>query len=89
VYKRQVVTFTQVTCPSDDANGLHAPGLRFGDKRAMALMSAVVGFGHLMAGFNNAQLTEIVATLIDAPTPVSYTHLDVYKRQAIFTRRSQ
>lgn len=64
-----VVTFTQVTCPSDDADGLHAPGLRFGDKRAMALMSAVVGFGHLMAGFNNAQLTEIVATLIDAPTP--------------------
>lgn len=62
-----VVTFTQVTCPSDDADGLHAPGLRFGDKRVMAVMSAVVGFGHLMAGFNNAQLTELVATLIDTP----------------------
>ena len=62
-----VVTFTQVTCPSDDPDGLHAPGLRFGDKRVMAVMSAVVGFGHLMAGFNNAQLTELVATLIDTP----------------------
>jgi hypothetical protein len=62
-----VVTFTQVTCPSDDPDGLHAPGLRFGDKRVMALMSAVVGFGHLVAGFNNGQLTELVATLIDSP----------------------
>ncbi len=33
----------------------------------MALMAAVVGFPHLMAGFNNRQLTEIVATLLDEP----------------------
>ena len=62
-----VVTFTQVTCPSDDPDGLHAPGLRFGDKRVMAVLSAVVGFGHLVAGFTNGQLTELVATLIDTP----------------------
>jgi hypothetical protein len=62
-----VVTFTQVTCPSDDPDGLHAPGLRFGDKRVMAVMSAAAGFGHVIAGFNNGQLTELVATLLDSP----------------------
>jgi hypothetical protein len=63
----EVVTFTQVTCPSDDADGLHAPGLRCGDKRVMAVMSTVVGFGNFMAGFNNGQLTELVATRADGP----------------------
>ena len=62
-----VVTFAQVTCPSDDPDGLHAPGLRFGDKRVMAVMAAAVGFGHLLAGFDNRQLTELVATLLDQP----------------------
>jgi hypothetical protein len=33
----------------------------------MAVLSAVVGFGHLVAGFTNGQLTELVATLIDTP----------------------
>ena len=33
----------------------------------MAVMSAAVGFGHVMAGFNNVQLTELVATLLDSP----------------------
>lgn len=61
-----VATFNQVTLPSDN-DGLHAAGLRFGDRRVMALMAAVVGFPHLMAGFNNRQLTEIVATLLDEP----------------------
>jgi hypothetical protein len=62
-----VVTFEQVTCPSDNPDGLHAPGLRFGDRRVMALMAAIVGFTHLAAGFANPQLTELVATLLDAP----------------------
>lgn len=39
-----VVTFEEVTLPSDDADGLHAPGLRFGDRRVMALFSVIVGF---------------------------------------------
>ncbi len=47
-----VVTFNQVPRPSD-LDGLHAPGLRFGDPRVMAAMAAVVGFPHLVAGFNN------------------------------------
>jgi hypothetical protein len=62
-----VVTLTQVTCPSDTPDGLHAPGLRFGDRRVMAVMSAAAGFGHLIAGFNNPQLTDLVATLLDQP----------------------
>lgn len=61
-----VVTFNRVTRPSD-TDGLHAPGLRFGDQRVMAVMAATVGFSHLMAGFNNRQLTELVTTLIDKP----------------------
>jgi hypothetical protein len=62
-----VVTFCEVTCPSETSDGLHAPGLRFGDSRVMAVFSAAVGFGHLMAGFNNRQLTELVAVLLDRP----------------------
>ncbi len=61
-----VVTFNQVTLPSQ-VDGLHAPGLRFGDRRVMAVMAATVGFSHLMAGFGNRQLTELVATLTDEP----------------------
>jgi hypothetical protein len=73
-----VVTFRQVTMPSDTPDGLHAPGLRFGDARVMAVMSAVVAFTHLLAGFDNAQLTQRAATLLDAP----YTH-----RQATYDLR--
>jgi hypothetical protein len=62
-----VVTFEQVTLPSDDADGLHTAGLRFGDRRVMAVLSAIVGFAHLAAGFNNRQLTNLVATLVDGP----------------------
>jgi hypothetical protein len=61
------VTLEQVTCPSDTPDGLHAPGLRFGDRRVMALMSAVIGFTHLIAGFDNPALTERVAGLLDQP----------------------
>ena len=33
----------------------------------MAVMAAIVGFTHLLAGFDNAALVRLVATLIDAP----------------------
>ena len=72
-----VVTFAQVTCPSDDPDGLHAPGLRFGDKRVMAVMAAAVGFGHLLAGFDNRQLTKLVATLLDQPYTARQTTYDL------------
>jgi hypothetical protein len=61
-----VVTLAAVTRPStiDDQ---HAPALRFGDPRVMALMSAVVGFSQLLPGFDNRTLTGLMATLLDAP----------------------
>src|SRR5262249_54002863 len=62
-----VVTFEQVTLPSDDPDGLHAPGLRFGDRRVLALMSAIVGFPPLPAGFDTPRLTRLVDTLLDSP----------------------
>jgi len=60
------VTFAQVSLPST-VDGQHAPGLRFGDPRVMAVMAAIVGFTHLLAGFDNRALTGLVATLLDHP----------------------
>jgi len=62
-----VVTFCQVTRPSTDADGLYASALRFGDQRVMAILSALVGFCHLVAGFTNGQLVERVGALLEAP----------------------
>lgn len=62
-----VVAFEAVTCPSDDPDGLHAPGLRFGDRRVMALLSAIVGFANLIVGFDNPTLTRLVTTILDQP----------------------
>lgn len=61
-----VVTFNEVARPSD-IDGQHAPALRFDDPRVMAVMAAIVGFSHLVAGFDNRQLTALVATLLDVP----------------------
>jgi predicted MarR family transcription regulator len=33
----------------------------------MAVLAAVVGFAHLLAGFTNRQLTDLVSTLLDGP----------------------
>ena len=62
-----VVTFSEVTCPSDTPDGLHAPALRFGDRRVMAVMAATVAFSHLIAGFDNRRLTRQVVILLDQP----------------------
>ena len=62
-----MVTFCQVTRPSTDADGLYASALRFGDQRVMAILSALVGFCHLVAGFTNGQLVERVGALLEAP----------------------
>lgn len=61
-----VVTFGEVTRPSRTSDGLTAPGLRFGDPRAMALLGALLSFGHLIAGFTNRELRERVAVLLEA-----------------------
>ena len=62
-----VVTFEAVTSPSETPDGTHAAGLRFGDRRVMALMAAIVGFAHIFAGFDNKTLVGLVATLLDGP----------------------
>ena len=56
-----------MTLPSETPDGLHAPGLRFGDPRVMALFSAMVGFAHLIVGFDNPSLTRLVSTILDRP----------------------
>lgn len=55
------------TQPSNDPDGLHAPGLRFGDPRVMALLAAWSASRHLLAGFTNRQLVELVTALLDRP----------------------
>jgi hypothetical protein len=60
-----VATLNQVTRPSLTADGQHAPALRFGDARAMALMAAIAGFSHLIAGFDNPALVHRMRALAD------------------------
>ncbi len=61
------VTFAEVTRPTRTAEGLHAPALRFGDPRAMAVLAATLRFTHLIAGFDNRSLTELVSALTGTP----------------------
>ncbi len=62
-----VVTLTQVTRPTKTPDGLHAPALCFGDPRVMALLAALVGFRHVLVGFQNRQLVALVASLLSQP----------------------
>ncbi|HTT90763.1 MAG TPA: hypothetical protein VMF65_14515 [Acidimicrobiales bacterium] len=62
-----VAAFEQVALPSETPDGLHAPGLRFGDRRVMALLSAIVGFAHLFVGFDNPTLARLVGGILDMP----------------------
>jgi len=61
-----VVTLARVTRPTTE-NGLHAPALCFGDPRVMALLTAVLPFQHLIAGFRNQELVRLVASILDSP----------------------
>lgn len=45
-------------------DGQHAPGLRFGDPRVMALLACLCHWSHLFAGLTNRSLRELVADLI-------------------------
>jgi hypothetical protein len=85
------ITFEQVTLPSDDPDGLHAPGLRFGDRRVMALLTAVVGFTHLTAAFDNRQLTGLVGVLLDQPYTSRHATYDLrrLRRKRIIERIPQ
>jgi hypothetical protein len=60
-----VATLATVTRPSRTDDGQHAPALRFGDARVMALMAAIAGFTHLIAGFDNRGLAARMRALLD------------------------
>lgn len=83
-----VATFTQVTQPSTDVDGLHAPGLRFGDPRVMALLATLVGFAGLFTGFSNRQLVDKVASLLDRPYTSRQATYDLrrLRRKGLITR---
>jgi hypothetical protein len=73
-----VVTFSQVTQPSTSDDGLHAPGLRFGDDRVMAVLAGLIKFSYLLDGFTNRQMVQHTAQLLNQ----AYTH-----RQATYDLR--
>jgi hypothetical protein len=82
-----VATFAEVTRPST-VDGQHAPGLRFGDPRVVAVLAAIVGFTHLLAGFDNPTLVRQVTTLLDAPYTSRQATYDLrrLKRKGLITR---
>ncbi|MPZ71111.1 MAG: hypothetical protein GEU71_16535 [Actinobacteria bacterium] len=49
-------TLSEVVLPSQTADGLRAPGMRFGDPRVMALLASVAACGHAFDGITNAAL---------------------------------
>ncbi|MGH3305505.1 MAG: hypothetical protein ACRDOK_28350 [Streptosporangiaceae bacterium] len=60
-----VATLNQVTRPSLTTEGQHAPALRFGDARVMAVLAAITGFCHLITGFDNHALAQRMRSLLD------------------------
>ena len=72
-----MATLTEVTRPSTTADGQHAPGLRFADPRVMAAMTAIVGFNHLIPGFDNKTLTELMGSLLDGPYTARHATYDL------------
>ncbi len=83
-----VATFQQVTRPSVTDDGQHAPALRFGEPRVMALLAALVGFCHLFRGFTNRQLVERTRVLLDAPYTARQATYDLrrLRRKGVITR---
>ena len=83
-----VATFLEVTRPTIN-EGHYSPGLRFGEPRVMALLAALAGHCHLVAGFTNAQLTERVSALLDAPYTSRQATYDLrrLRRKGLITRR--
>ena len=82
-----VATFTEVTRPST-IDGQHAPALRFGEPRVMAVMAPIVGFTHLLAGFDNPALVQLVGALLDQPYTSRQATYDLrrLKRKGLIVR---
>jgi hypothetical protein len=83
-----LVTLTEVTRPSTTQDGQHAPGFRFADPRVMAAMSAIVGFSHVLAGFDNKTLTQLMGSLLDVPYTSRHATYDLrrLRRKGIIER---
>jgi hypothetical protein len=60
-----VGTFDEVTRPSTNDDGLHAAGLRFGDRRVMAVLASLVRFSYVVEGFTNGQMVKHTARLLN------------------------
>ena len=81
-----MVTFAEVTRPSQ-VDGQHAPGLRFGDPRVVAVLAAIVGFIHPRRR-RQPSLVRLVGTLLDRPYtgPAATYDLRRLKREGLITR---
>lgn len=62
-----VTTLQAVVLPPTDADGLRAPGLRYGDPRVMALLGALGAFTHVVGGLTNPGLCALVGDLLGQP----------------------
>jgi hypothetical protein len=83
-----VATLNQVTRPSLTGDGQHAPALRFGDARVMALMAAITGFCHLITGFDNHALAGRMRALLNEDYSSRQTTYDLrrLRRKQIIER---
>lgn len=54
----------KVTRPSTTENGLRATGIRFGYRRAMAVLEPS-WFGHVIDGFTNRQVVKLTSRLLN------------------------
>ena len=77
-----------MTRPTTTAEGLHAPALRFGDPRVMAVLSAALRFTHLIAGFDNRSLTQLASALLGVPYTSRHATYDLrrLRRKQIIER---
>jgi hypothetical protein len=55
---------SQLVCPTQTANGQHAPALKLGDPRVMAVFQALCQFGWTIDGIRHAPLRVSVARLL-------------------------
>jgi hypothetical protein len=60
-------SFARVSEPTTTDTGQRAPGLRFGQPRAMALFAALSRFAVNLNGFRHAELRSVVAALLSMP----------------------
>jgi hypothetical protein len=65
-------SFVRVSEPTTTETGQRAPGLRFGQPRAMALFAGLSRFLPALNGFCNAELRETMQALLNVP-PDKYT----------------